>query len=199
MIPLAILIPTIQSRSLYLDRLTDELLKQIRELNAHELVHIETNHGPDSIGKKRNELIDAAGIVGAKYVAFIDDDDMPGHNYIRNALEACESNKDCASLTGAIYFGKRRGKMFFHSIKYNSWYEDGQGYYRCPNHLNIIKLEHYNGIRFEEKNFGEDGMFSMALKETGRLKTEFTIAEIMYYYFTGEKDFNWQNKIYQQI
>lgn len=159
----------------------------------------DVDSGQLSIGTKRNNLLNKAREINSEYVCFFDDDDMPGPNYIKHQLAAAKSGKDSGSLIGAIYFGKIKGKPFIHSIKYDHWYDDAIAYYRCPNHLNAIRLEHYEGLIFPETNFGEDGNMSMAMQASGRLKTEHECNETIYHYFTGAKDFNWQCQTMERI
>lgn len=181
----AILIPTLTSRVQLLNRLLAELDKQRKGKDV--ILIISEDQGQKTTGQKRNELIASAAEQGAEYVAFFDDDDLPGEHYIDRNLEGIELGFDCNSLKGQIYWEGVPGKPFYHSIIYNHWYEDKLGYYRCPNHINTIKLELIKDIPFQEKNFGEDGNFSMDIQKAGVLKTEYQIKEVIYHYYVSKK------------
>lgn len=181
MIKLAILIPTLTDRAQLLNRLIAELDKQRDGKDVVIIKH--EDQGQLTTGAKRNILIDAAFGSGAEYVAFFDDDDLPGENYIKRNLEGIEMGVDCCSLLGRIYFKGKPGNPFHHSIKYDHWYQDDKMYYRNPNHLNCIKLELIKDIPFRDQTIGEDGHFSIDIQKAGVLKTEYEIDEIIYHYF----------------
>jgi len=148
------------------------------------------NHNPvKNIGLKRNELIRRAVELGSEYIAFIDDDDLPSKDYIKEVMNGVNAGADCCSLKGQIYFSGVRGMPFLHSIKYTEWYQDRRYYYRMPNHLNCIKLDLVKDIPFQETNFGEDGNWSYDIRNAGVLKTEHTIDHVIYHYFSGNKTF----------
>lgn len=187
---LAILIPTILGREHLMDRLVTQLNKQITASGAeHDVILLHCyDNGARTIGDKRNELVKMAVISGATYTAFHDDDDLPGPTYIQRQMEVVASGMDCGSLWGNIYFSGSRGKPFHHSIKYEKWWDDINGYYRCPNHLNCIKTSIVKQFPYQSSSFGEDGNFSMDMKAAGVLKTEYQIDDVIYHYFTGRKD-----------
>lgn len=174
---LSILICSLEERKEYLNRLTEKLKLQ----NKYEDVEIcvYTDNKENSIGTKRNSLLNNAK---GKYVCFIDDDDMVSDNYIDLVREGCFTDKDCISLNGVITFDGQNAKQFIHSIKYNSYFEENDIYYRPPNHLNAIKKELVKDIKFEEINYGEDTDWAMKICNLGILKTEHEIQEIIYLY-----------------
>lgn len=200
---LSILIPSLKSRNLYLTRLLSALHSQIEKLESTGQVVIitEIDEGELSIGAKRNLLLDKARELNSVAVAFFDDDDMPGKNYLAKQVEAVRSGADCGSLIGNIYSGKvKDSRLFYHSNVFDHWYDDPKGYYRCPNHLNAIRLEHYDGLTFKDQSFGEDGQMSEAMQKTGRLKNEYKIREVIYHYFTGQnKDFAWELREMERV
>lgn len=181
---LAILIPTLLNRAPLYDRLVTALRKQI---GGNDRVTILTNidNSQMTIGAKRNSLIEHAAFAGAKYVAFFDDDDLPGPKYIQRQLEVCDSGLDCGELWGQIYFSGRVGMPFHHSIEHKKWWQDNKYYYRSPNHLNCIRTDLMMSCPFPDKSFGEDGVQSEAMAQSGLLKTMHPCADIIYHYFTG--------------
>lgn len=185
MTKLAVLIPTLSSRAHLLNRLVTELDKQRKGKDV--ILIINSDDGQKTTGAKRNECLQAAISAGAEYGAFFDDDDMPGPNYIDRNLEGCELGFDCCSLWGQIYWSGKKGKPFHHSIIHNEWWEDKEYYYRCVNHLNTVKLSLVQHIKFPDKSFGEDGVWSYAVRDARVLKTEHQIKEIIYHYYVSKK------------
>jgi glycosyltransferase involved in cell wall biosynthesis len=72
------------------NKLIAELNKQIAAVNAQDKIEIitETDNGENTVGKKRNTVLDKAK---GEYVCFIDDDDMITEIYVSRTLKALES------------------------------------------------------------------------------------------------------------
>ena len=98
---------------------------------------------------------------------------------IYNALQ---TKPDCVSLVGVITLDGQNPKTFIHSLQYNSWFEENNVYYRCPNHLNPIKRSIAIQFPYPKKNIGEDWDWSMAVAQSGLLQTEAVIEEPYYFY-----------------
>lgn len=135
----------------------------------------------NTIGKKRNELLDKAK---GKYVCFFDDDDQPGKNYIFTLMRGIEEDPDCISLRGIMTTDGQNPELFEHSIKYSSWKttDNTIKYERNPNHLNCIRASIAKQFAFPEINHGEDHKWSQKLQESGLLKKEYYTEEILYHY-----------------
>lgn len=173
---LSILIPTMPSREKMFSELKETFLKQI----GNQPVEIVWGTGCfDSIGEKRNSLL---SIAHGEYVVFFDDDDIPADHYIYSILSAIQAHPDCCNLNGIITTDGANPKRFVHSIKYDTWFEQEDVYYRPPNHLNVIKRSIAQQFEFPEINFGEDKAWSMQICNSGLLKTEANIDETLYYY-----------------
>lgn len=185
---IAILTPTLSERAQLRQRLQKELNRQI---SAFGLTHPPVillsyeDQGEMTTGAKRNLLTQRAIDYGASYVANFDDDDMPGPTYIQRMMDAEKSGFDCAELWGQIYFNGIKGNPFHHSIKHQIWWQDEKYYYRCPNHLSLMKLSLIKDIPYPDITVGEDGQFSMSVEKAGVLKTEYPIPEIIYHYYCG--------------
>lgn len=187
---LSILVPTINGREAYLERLLEQLENQVENFNVDKEVEILVlkDNRELSIGEKRNRLIDLAS---GEYLAYVDDDDGVSDNYIEWQMKVANSGLDCGSLVGMYYENGRQQKTFIHSIAYDRAWEDKDRYYRAPNHLNCIRRQLIidAGIRYQHKNFGEDGCFMEDLIKQGVLKTEFPVTECIYnYYFRTKQD-----------
>lgn len=192
---LSILIATLTERAPLKERVIAELNRQIAELNVGDQVIICTaeDQRQATTGFKRNELIKMAVKIGAKVIAFIDDDDLPGPTYIKRGLEVVESGMDCGELWGDIYFNGKKGNPFHHFIDCVNpatgkieWWQDGKFYYRMINHLNFQKLSLVKDIPFPDQVFGEDGKQSEAMRDAGIFKTMYPITETIYHYYCGE-------------
>lgn len=184
---LAILIPTLVERRIQRNLLCMQLLEQIKNAGADndaEILWIEDNR-EKTTGYKRNQLIQYASERNSEYVAFFDDDDEAGLTYIERGLEVVASGKDCGSLVGQIYWSGIPGKPFLHSLEHKEWYEDEKYYYRMPNHLNFVKLDKVKDIKFPDQVFGEDGVWSYAVRDAGVLQTEHKIEDVIYHYYCG--------------
>ena len=172
---LSILICSLKSRETLLMNLA-RILKMQGDSRVEILSIID--NGEISIGEKRNKLLYSAK---GEYVCFLDDDDMISPFYIPNILKALEKTPDCVGFKGIITQKNKEQKIFIHSIKYNSWYEENNIYYRCPNHLNPIKKELAISIGFPNLYYHEDQNFSMRIKDL--LKTEEFINDPIYFYY----------------
>ncbi len=181
-IKLSILILTIPERKNFLDKLLDELHRQIMESGQHESIEILVNASDGDIGSKRNYLLNEAK---GKYLNFFDDDDMPGNYYILTLLSGISMNVDVISLRGIYSVDGIMDGIFEHSIKYSEWKNDQPGdikYLRNPNHLNCIRSTIAKQFQFPRTNFGEDHDWSKQIQKSGLLKKEYYHQEILYYY-----------------
>lgn len=176
---LSILIPTLPKREHFCNRLKNELLKQIIEHDAPVRLLYDPRTDID-IGTKRNAMM---AEVDTEYMAFFDDDDMPGPNYIKHLMEGIAKGVDCCSLTGIYTKDGQNPTKFIHSIKYDNLFTGDDGiFYRPPMHINCMKTEHARKAVFPEWRFSEDSKWAMDLQATGALKTEHWIEEVIYNY-----------------
>lgn len=198
---LAILIPTTPDRAELLDRLAIQLQKQMFKENAQDAVKLFINmdNKQKTTGFKRNELVQLAFYEGYEYVAHFDSDDIPGETYIKRQLEVVESGMDCGELWGNIYFAGVKGKPFHHSIIYDKWDENKSCYKRTPNHLNCIRTEIANQFLFPDQVFGEDGKQSESMAAAGALKTMYPIHDVIYHYFTGNRETELEQQIIKEL
>lgn len=201
MLKLAILIPTITERQSSFKRVCAVLTKQINALPDPSQVKILSvvDNKEITTGAKRNLLIEMALASSAEYIAFFDDDDLASANYVQKQLDVANSGLDCGSLKGQIYWSGVAGKPFLHFLDCKAWWEDNNYYYRCPNHLNAIKLSLIKDIKFKDINFGEDGNWSEEIMRQGILKTEYQTNDILYHYFCGTKNTPIETQIYNQL
>ena len=181
---LSILIPTLKKREESFYKLYFNLTDQISILKLDNEIEIllMIDSGEKTIGEKRNLLLHRAT---GEYVCFFDDDDIPSKNYIEKIYEGIKSKADCLSLRGVITWDGERPEIFEHSIKYSEWKTNDTGdvkYERYPNHLNVIKSIIAKQFKFPEINHGEDIDWSMQMRDSGLLKNEYYINEVLYHY-----------------
>lgn len=207
---LSILIPTTPDREHFLTRLKGQFYEQVGDVipansnrifpegmyaysnNEIEFIYFKDNK-EHSIGYKRNKLLEMA--LG-DYVAFIDDDDRIGENYFKGLLEGIEKDVDCCSLLGVITENGVNPLIFEHSLKYNEYrtnehkkntpipiqISESVVYERYPNHLNCIRSLIAKQFTFPDKNHGEDTDWATKIFNSGLLKSEYYINEVIYFY-----------------
>lgn len=181
--------------------LRDELERQIAysgESLGYEILDDPAPRGK-LIGDKRNDLLQAAT---GQYIAFVDDDDQVSINYIKLITETIRQNNypDCISLKGVITWNGdwNTAELFEHSLRYNAYRTNEQArfnlfhwvststadvkYERFPNHLSCIKAEIAKQFEFPSNNFGEDTDWATQIHNSGLIKTEGYISEVLYHY-----------------
>lgn len=184
MMKLSILICTQPHREFYLHRILNHLIV-IRTACGEDIEIVNDPHPTDTIGTKRNRLLQSAK---GEYVAFIDDDDLVSLDYFKLLFEGIEKGVDCCSLKGIITEDGQNPLLFEHSIRYPMYRTIADSvhgevrYERYPNHLNCIKASIAKQFRFPEKNHGEDTDWATQIYNSGLLKTEHYIPEVIYYY-----------------
>ena len=181
---LNILICHLPERYDFMKRLTEVLDPQLQK-HKNNVVCLSDDSRYKTIGRKRNDLINR---VDAKYCCFIDDDDLVCANYIDLLMEGIHKGVDCCSLKGIITEDGQNPLLFEHSIKYGIYRtvtDSAEGqvrYERYPNHLNSIRSDIAKQFRFPEKNHGEDTEFATAIHQSGLIKTEHYIPQVIYHY-----------------
>lgn len=175
---LTILIPTLPQRDHFRRRLEHELGNQIRANDVRVKLMINED-ARVCIGTKRNHMM---AEVNTEYMAFFDDDDMPGPNYIKHLMEGIAKGVDCCSLTGIITTDGANPRKFIHSIQYADIFEKDGIYYRPIMHINCLKTEHARQAAFPEWRFSEDSKWAMDLMAKGVLKKEHYIDDVIYNY-----------------
>lgn len=182
MIPfLSILIASMAKRKRECDRLMRFLLRQ---LDGGMPVEVLVNDAePMSRGAKRQAMLQEAR---GDYVAFVDDDDLVADDYLVRVLNACAQRKDCCSLEGVITLGMGTSRPFYHSLKYDRWFEDQVAYYRTPNHLNAVRRDLALQAGFRDMAYGEDLDYSARLYPLLRTEAQVTGGPL-YHYFAGDE------------
>lgn len=173
-----LLILTQPSRQELLLRLMNRLSSQI--VNGDIAWMIRTFDPGLSLGANRELMRQDSP---ARYINFLDDDDMVPEDYVYNILPL---------LDGTDYIGhKVQGyqdgviqKMTYHSLRYKGWWDDADGYYRDISHINPIRRE----LALEcvmDGGVGEDSRWADTMRALGHIRTEHYIDRVLYYYYYG--------------
>lgn len=181
---LSILICSLHERAAMLSALLANL--ELQDCPEIEIL-IDVDNGETTIGAKRNRLLDRAQ---GEYVCFIDDDDHVPPDYVSAILKALATRPDCVGFRLMFYQnGLHRGDAI-HSLRFER-YDQHRGrnrmwtYDRTPNHLNPIKREIVQQVRFPEINRSEDTDFATRIRPL--LKTEVFVDQVLYHYLYRSK------------
>jgi len=179
---LSILIPTIEGRENFFNRLTNKLTYQINEVGIDkvQLLYYKDKRGEKTTGAKRNVLIEQSK---GKFIVFVDDDDSVSNNYVSAIVGCIENNPDIDAIgIQGIYTENGSNSTFFETgLKYN-WEKTNGWYTRTINHISPILRKHAITVKFDDITFGEDYKWTMDLKATGLLKKDFIIKDKLYFY-----------------
>lgn len=181
---ISILIVSLKERHSLLSNLLQTLKQQKTNLRVELLLHVDNRE--NSVGQKRNDLVKKAK---GKYCCFIDDDDEISPWYleeIENAL-CSDVEIDCVSMLGMLYEKGIPTKPFVHSINFDTYFSDEEGYYRPPNHLNTILTGFVKRIGFIDAYKLEDTHFALRLSNAKLLKKEAKVNRLLYHYFYTKK------------
>lgn len=193
---LSILIATIGQRKSQLRKLLDILFRQIRDKPVEIVAY--WNNGERPMGEIRQALVDEAK---GEYICFIDDDDEVPAYYVDRILKAL--GKDYVGWRMQAWHDGVKLKPTFHSIKYSTWYDDDNGFYRNISHLNPIKRSLALQISFETpKGIAEDEPWANRIAPL--VKSENYIDDVMYFYHHTTGDSLWRgnvtkNKEYERL
>ena len=173
-----IAILTIPERKLDLTRIKGMLQYQIN--NSQHVTDIELliNNKSGTVGEKRQWCLEHAK---GDYINFVDDDDLVAHDYIEKIYPLLDG-VDYVGFMLQHYRNGEKMKPTYHSLEYDTWFEDEDGWYRGVSHLNPIKLEIAKQGAFSGE-YGEDFRWAQLVHP----KTSHYINEPMYFYFYSEK------------
>jgi glycosyltransferase involved in cell wall biosynthesis len=132
-----------------------------------------------SIGAKRQRMIENAK---GEYVVQIDSDDWVPDFYVKTIMESLEERPDCVGHQ--IECSGTPGKTESVSIRYSEWCEKRHGYdyIRTPYPKVPIKRDICLVVGYKDQRYGEDHNFAIRLKESGLIKNEIYIDQVLYFY-----------------
>lgn len=175
----SILILTQHTRKDFLERLLSTLQPQVSSHDDVELL-IDFCDYSISLGENRQRLIDSAR---GTYVSFVDDDDLVADDYVNSIYGALAGDAvDYVGFQLQLYIDGSPTKPTYHSLRYNRWHEDSEGYYRDITHLNPVRKDLIQYAKMSGGS-GEDSRWSADVRSLGVLKIEQYIDRVMYHYY----------------
>jgi len=180
---LSVLIPTIPERTGMFKRLVAFLQFQLKWLGQESRCEILQSAGEESIGAKRNELIQRAH---GEYCVFIDDDDWVSSRYMWHVLDALsqKDKPDCVGVFGPVFFGEVYYGMMYNSLQYHDWNFDGKGkWFRPPTRWNPMKTALARQVQYRDISSSEDYHWTLEMRDRKLIKTEAQATEPLYYYY----------------
>jgi len=187
-VELSILICTIGKRHDKFARLLSQLMPQVEKYKGRIEVVAYWNNGELPLAEIRQALMDDAK---GKYMAFVDDDDELPEYYCEDIMNALKQDPDYVGWRMQAYHNDEPLKPTFHSIKYDKWDEDEEGFYRNASHLNPIKTSIARQVPFAHTS-GVPEDYNWAKQVAPLLKTEVFIGRPMYYYKHRTEDSSWR-------
>lgn len=180
MVLLSILIPTIKRHDRLFTKLKFELYAQMLPY-AGQIELLSDDSEDDPTGTKRNRLVERAT---GEWLSQIDADDGVCDNYVKLLMQGAESGSDCASLKGEYSVDGKFDGIFEHSLRYKEWKTTSNEvkYERNITPLNMIRSSIAKQFKFPDISWGEDHVWSKLVNESGLLKSEYYIGEVIYYY-----------------
>lgn len=197
---LSILIPTVVGREEQLNRLLLRIgcltnwpeWAERSSLNDHRVeVVIKKDNKEMTIGEKREKLYQMAQ---GMYVWQIDDDDDISDDAISEILSVVRYEPDCITFEEHIDIDGVIERSN-HSRNYGGW--EGQGgkelwdgfhYHRTPFFKSVIKTDIAKSVPVPHERWGEDDLWSQALKP--HLRNEIHIDSQLYRYIHRSSNFN---------
>jgi glycosyltransferase involved in cell wall biosynthesis len=174
---LSILICSVQKRLHKFAQLAEHLEKQAQNKPV-EILWLGDNKTM-TVGEKRNKLL---SLSKGQYVCFVDDDDWVADDYVDELLKGTESGADVICFN-ALYRNLATGEE--QPVRFdigNLNVNEKHIRLRMPNHLCVVKREAAIAIGFLSANFGEDTNYGLRLRNERRLRTQYKIDKVLYYY-----------------
>lgn len=178
-----ILIPTLGRRRDRLLVLLDGLMPQVDAAGGEVTVEALWNNGERPLPEIRQDLVDHAT---AAYISFVDDDDELPAYHVGKVLPLLDGQVDYIGWRMQFIKNGVAHKPTFHSLRYKSWHEDEDGYYRDIAHLNPVRRDLVAAYARFPGSWPEDHSWAEQLR--GHLLTERYIDEVMYIYHFSTAD-----------
>jgi hypothetical protein len=176
-----ILILTMPTRKIFLERLMKVLTPELEYWNRHckVQVRIRTSDPKFSLGENRQLMREQSQ---AEYTNFLDDDDLVRENYLSQIAPKLDG-VDYIGHEVAVYEDGVKKNPAYHSLKCGGWWSNDWGYYRDISHINPIK----NKLALAAPmwgGFGEDSRWAGDLRALKLVRTEHYIDAALYTYLS---------------
>jgi glycosyltransferase involved in cell wall biosynthesis len=174
---LTILILSLPSRIEKFTKLLNHLYRQSVNSSV-QIIYLGENK-TISVGEKRNQ---ALSLASGRYIAFIDDDDWVSDDYVKEILEATESNPDVITFKVQKYRNGIENKQQRFHEKYGRIYMDPnrEFYNMPPNHLCAWRREAIKAS-FPDKSLREDHIW--AEEQLKHIHTAVHLDKVLYHYY----------------
>jgi len=173
---LSILTPGIPKRLLKIAKLCEMFQTQIGDQAVEHLVLIDNKRR--TVGEKRDALLRAAR---GRYVAFLDDDDLPEPEYVQSILEAAKTVPDVITFRQRVIYNGDLGEVEFRLGNPNEAFQPGHLTRRNAWHVCAWRRSLAIMSGFPASNYGEDWQFAAPLCAMEGLK-EFHIPRVLHNY-----------------
>lgn len=141
-------------------------------------VHVFVDNLTMKVGDKRQVLVESSK---ARYISFIDDDDMVAPNYVSAIREALRKTPDQVGFKVLWTTDGMPCLPVYHSLVHGGWDDAHNALYRDISHLNPIKRRLAKRIPFGGGNY-EDRRWVDGMRALGCVKREVFIDEELYHY-----------------
>jgi glycosyltransferase involved in cell wall biosynthesis len=182
-----ILVATLGQRAERLERLLGQLLPQLDAHDGAVTVCALYNHGERGLGAVRQDLVEHAT---STYVSFVDDDDEVPDYFVTEVLARLDGRVDYVGWRMQCYVDGVPLKPTFHSLRYDRWHDDADGFYRDVSHLNPVRAELARLADFRRGSPPED--VSWADQVRPHVRTEAYVDRVMYHYRSSSADSTWR-------
>jgi len=170
------------SRTVELERIQGILMLQRKQAELIGDVELVSIVAEGELGELRNSLL--ANATG-EYVNFIDDDDLVAHDYLTTIYQLLDG-VDYIGHQLQLYIDGAKQKPTYHSLRYKTWWENADGYYRHVDPKNPIRRELAMLVPFSG-GCGEDQRWASDVRQITQPKTEHYVSRPMYFYFHSTK------------
>jgi glycosyltransferase involved in cell wall biosynthesis len=160
--------------------LTDKIKRQHIGRQVEHLVFCDNRMR--TIGAKRQALVD---IALGDYIAFVDDDDDIGDDYVSRILEATMTGADVITFRQRAIWNNQESEVHFGLNNHDGPFAPGGITLRAPWHVCAWRRSVVAGCLFGESNYGED--LDWCLQARRRVKTGIHIPHVIHTYRHDEK------------
>lgn len=182
-----ILVATLGQRAERFERLLTGLLPQLDGVDDRVTLCALYNHGERPLGYVRHDLLTHAS---STYVSFVDDDDEVPDYHVAEVLARLDGVVDYVGWQMQCYVDEVPLKPTYHSLRYDRWWEDDDGYYRDVSHLNPLRTELARRGDFRHGTPPED--VSWVDQVRPHVRTEAYVDRVMYHYRSSFSDSTWR-------